>query len=387
MSIVCWQVWAPLVIVAAIGYLLVRRKVLLGSDLRLSTSKTVTFAWTLFAVWVFAALATIAVSRDQPLQLKTVSDPYLLLLGGPFAALVAAKGILTSKLNNGTAQKSAGDGVLRVGDLVNDDAGRTDLVDLQFVLFNLVPLVYAVVVFARHADRGLPDLPMSLVGLTSVSALTYIGNKAVQQNASMISGLSPASARVGDRVVIQGQNLVPPTTTGTPATAPQVQVNGVRAVVESARADAVEFTVPAGLLPGQVATVTLTTGAATAGTGSASTQLTVTADAVVLSSVNPTEAVEGAALTLTGRGFTDPLGPPPPVTGEPETAVSAPAPVTVLIGGISAPVHHVEDRTLVVTVPPGVVRTPADGPAHTTAQVRRGALTSNQLPVAVRAAG
>ena len=82
-----------------------------------------------------------------------VSDDYLLLLGGPVAAAVLAKGIVVSQLNNGTLTKTPApdDAPLRVGDLVSADDGSVDLVDFQYSRFNLIALGIVIFTFVlRH---------------------------------------------------------------------------------------------------------------------------------------------------------------------------------------------------------------------------------------------
>jgi hypothetical protein len=69
-----------------------------------------------------------------------------------------------------------------------NDNGDTDLVDTQYVLFTAVAVAYFVgtlvvtTVDYLHGSRatvGLPEIPSALLELTSLSALTYVGNKTV----------------------------------------------------------------------------------------------------------------------------------------------------------------------------------------------------------------
>lgn len=136
---------------------------------------------------------------------------YLLLLGGPFAALIAAKQIYATKAADGEIQKMKSiDTSLK--DVLVDDRGRADLVDLQYLLFNFVALAFFFASFAA-AKNVLPTLPEGLVALTSASALAYVGKKAVDKNRPLISSVALAEGAgtptVGDVVRIRGQNFMP----------------------------------------------------------------------------------------------------------------------------------------------------------------------------------
>jgi hypothetical protein len=129
-------------------------------------------------------------------------NPYFLLLGGPFAAAVAAKGIVTAKVQKDPTSKTNTTGASETavdttettqvdataGDIIMNDNGDTDLVDTQYTLFTAVAIAYFVgtlvvttidYVHGSRADVGLPEIPSALLGLTSLSALTYVGNKTV----------------------------------------------------------------------------------------------------------------------------------------------------------------------------------------------------------------
>jgi hypothetical protein len=73
-------------------------------------------------------------------------------------------------------------------------------------------LVYFGQIFHDHTglDRFvLPDIPSVLLGLTSVSAATYVGYKATQSEAPRIVSLLPQPATAGQAVMVVGTNLVP----------------------------------------------------------------------------------------------------------------------------------------------------------------------------------
>ena len=102
-----------------------------------------------------------------------------------------------------------------LADLVSNDAGETDLVDSQYAIFNLVALCYVIGVFVTAAVNAgdlatvrLPTIPSALLGLTGVAALTYVGNKAVQQTgAPRIQSVDQSTAAAGTPVTVRVVNL------------------------------------------------------------------------------------------------------------------------------------------------------------------------------------
>lgn len=144
-----------------------------------------------------------------------LKEEYLLLLGFPVAVAVAAKGITTAKLQSGTAQKteavrrgSAGGRLAAVtADFYSDDEGTADLGDLQYLLFNLLAVAYFFSEFVSRADLGLPDIPDTLLGLTSVSASLYVAKKAVERQQPVIDSVLPARAKRGDTIRVLGSFL------------------------------------------------------------------------------------------------------------------------------------------------------------------------------------
>lgn len=245
-----------------------RGGLLTGYDYRVSTSKSIAYVWTAVVAWIVLTEVLI-VLLGQPVELiqgahghvtKTVPDfftwmhhvldeatsnaLYLVFLGGPYAAAVTAKVLVTNKVARGTLQKP--DGVPnRPGDVVRNDAGAIDLVDFQYVLFNLIVAGAAAGAFIKNVAAGLPSLTDYLAILTGGSALTYTINKGATSNAPTLVSIDPQSARVGDRVTVYGNNLS--AVANDPNAQPAVTVAGVTATVVagSATSDQVTFLVPA----------------------------------------------------------------------------------------------------------------------------------------------
>lgn len=163
-------------------------------------------------------------------------DAYLLLLGGPFASAVLAKGIVVAKSEDqavnttdaasanvmGAAPDTAQGGPT-VADLAKSGSGDTSLPDTQYVVFSLVAIAYFVGAFiaalndfaANREDAiHLPAIPPAMLGLTSLAALTYVGAKAVAKNGLRLVSVTPAQAAAGDDIKIMVVNAAPALTAG-----------------------------------------------------------------------------------------------------------------------------------------------------------------------------
>lgn len=189
-----------------------------GVDGRWSTSKLAVVIWTYAVLFGLATLWVAHVLGDstgwdrqigQPLQ-----DTYLILLGGPFAAAVLAKLSTSSKASDGKLAKTEARGgeersaVDGLSDVVSDDSGDTDLIDMQYFLFNLLALVVFLGEFCFAIEMGFPDIPDLLVGLTGASGLAYVGKKAAEGGEPKLASVKPQVARAGDEVVLAGSALI-----------------------------------------------------------------------------------------------------------------------------------------------------------------------------------
>ena len=164
---------------------------LLGADGRVSTSKAGVLLWTFGLAYAASFLAGIAGLFQVPV-FETSSNSnwtdYLVLLGGPFAAAVLAKAIVLTKSVNGTLAKDVipgladpnalgpaapsgdpvapepnanqqpdpapaqGSNTLPTG-LLTNDSGNVDVVDAQYLVFNLVAFLFAAFAFlAQNFD-------------------------------------------------------------------------------------------------------------------------------------------------------------------------------------------------------------------------------------------
>jgi hypothetical protein len=176
--------------------------VVLGDDGRTSTSKLQAALWTLAILWaVVSLLAGAGVEAfGKALGGENLREEYLLLLGGPFAAAIAAKGItMKNTLDRPEAKPPKGDdepgGIgARVAEVFTNDAGGVDLGDFQYAAFTLVTLAYFAWAFIETPTQGLPPIPGTLLVLVGVSQATYVGKKGLLQPKGDMSPADPKPA-------------------------------------------------------------------------------------------------------------------------------------------------------------------------------------------------
>jgi hypothetical protein len=231
------------------------RALAVGKDKRVSTSKLQVVFWTyailfaLFALlfgYVISQIADAAnwhAAKDLKATLGKGFDgfikhgldgTYLLLLGFPLTAAISAKGITASKVANGTVVKDEKDPsdpaqTTALQEAVGDDKGSPDIGDFQYLLFNLLALLYFLTQFLAHPAKGLPNLPDTLVGLTGVAAAAYVSKKGIYKDPPILYSVLPPSAEPGTTVDIHGSNLladVPEPATDPPRPLPTLVIFG-----------------------------------------------------------------------------------------------------------------------------------------------------------------
>jgi IPT/TIG domain len=229
-----------------------------GSDMRASTSKFQYLMWTFVLGFVLAYIAARSHMEPKPFECVTGDVPtncvprdlwssYLLLLGFPAGAAAAAKGLISAKVQNGTVQKSDSQSTPAVADLGTNDDGDPDLVDIQYLLFNMIAMAYVVAVFIGRGT--LPAVPDLLLGLTGAAAGTYVLNKSLQNNAPVITSVIPSLVISGQPVTVSGRNFFPE---GTSSATVKVNVGGrdtTGTCVRDRQSDTVNLIAPPGMNP------------------------------------------------------------------------------------------------------------------------------------------
>ncbi len=211
------------------GYL----EVLIGADGFASTSKTAVWLWTVIFASALVLLAGMVWWGELSVQEAYGSDwdSYLLLLGGPFASAVLAKGITANKaemtsLNiSGAASDSAvgtaapaGSDVSgpKITDLGKGNNGDGSMADTQYVVFTLVAMIFFVGSFIqRLVSYGngeldaiqLPPIPAALLGLTGLTALTYVGAKVTESSGLRLAQTTPHNPKEGTELHVALVNL------------------------------------------------------------------------------------------------------------------------------------------------------------------------------------
>jgi hypothetical protein len=190
-----------------------------GTDNRTSTSKTQYVLWTIGVAFALAYISARTVlgpntfvcdSNDNTPHNCVPDGPvwqqYLILLGVPAAAAVIAKATTSYQVNNGVIQTGQSTQAT-VADIATDYTGQADLVDVQYLIFNIIAFLYF---FAHFLHAGtFVTVPSLLLGLTSASAATYTLTKALQSSKPAISTVQPAHIVPDATVTVTGQNLFP----------------------------------------------------------------------------------------------------------------------------------------------------------------------------------
>jgi hypothetical protein len=189
-------------------------KLIVGTDNRISTSKTIATVWTLVvAAALLGFVYANAIGHPHPLDVTNEGGrvgQYALLFGGPLAAAILAKTIVGKQTDEAGGERThAASPQLR--NLIANDEGETDLGDLQYVLFNMVALVFVLTTVLLHEPaNGLPHIPDVLLGLTSVSATGYVGKKLLPPPAGATAVVAPAAGATGSLVTMTVDGVAKP---------------------------------------------------------------------------------------------------------------------------------------------------------------------------------
>jgi hypothetical protein len=180
------------------------KSLVIGTDGRASTSKVQALLWTLAVLYAFVFLllwgrstgcgdggdgceaATQARATLGRVVESELQPEYYVLMGLPLAAAVAARAITTAKVADGVVDKPVvaedSTGVVQgLSEVVSNDRGELDLIDMQYFAFNLLTLSWFFFEFLTRPSAGLPDLPATLVALSGVSVGVYTARKALER--------------------------------------------------------------------------------------------------------------------------------------------------------------------------------------------------------------
>jgi hypothetical protein len=229
--------------------------VVVGADKRLSTSKTVAAVWTYFVAssllgFVLAKFAGFPQALETMIH-SGLAGQYAVLIGGPLGAAIAAKGIVSNQVGKSSSAKTSGEG-LSAGQLVQNDSEETDLGDFQYILFNVVAMVFFIGSIIQSPTHGFPRVPDILLGLTSVAAAGYVAKKALPPS-EPTAKLTPTEGALGARVTLTGTNLLtaePPANTLVAVLFGSEPANVIEKTRRADGSDAIEVDRPPALAPG-----------------------------------------------------------------------------------------------------------------------------------------
>lgn len=206
------------------------------------------------------AIAADQLGLDQTFK-GGLAPNYLVLLGAPFVTLAGSAFIVNQQVGNGSRQKVQSAGPSSYVDALTDDDGSADLVDSQYLIFTGVLFFYFLISFVPNPSV-LPDLPWGLVGLTGVSAGTYLLNKSVATNGLTVQGLASSSVKQGRSARVLGLNFLPDGSAGLVNGGVSISLNGSNPTITEVSNTDVTFTVDA---PPGTYNVQLTTAANVSG--------------------------------------------------------------------------------------------------------------------------
>ncbi|MGW3356026.1 hypothetical protein ACWDFL_11475 [Streptomyces bungoensis] len=197
---------------------------LIGEDNRLSTSRAVAAAWTLFVGYAVLLLAGRLAAASGHAERDTLLAGLGLARGAGVVTVLAVVCGIAVLVRRVVGLRVAGQRLQKVpahrpraADLLTDDSGRGAFADLQYVAVSAVSLLFAAVRLARRPDQ-LPDLPWGLAAVVLVSAATYLAGKYAEGGRPVILSVVRAREpgdldgpiRTGDDIEIRGTGFVPP---------------------------------------------------------------------------------------------------------------------------------------------------------------------------------
>lgn len=205
-----------------------------GRDGRLSTSTALALAWTVILVWLLIATLGYGLTAGGGVDwfqgehgpLSSLTSVYLPLLGGPYVAMIAAKTVVGMRVENGSMAKPAAKATVSgrrpLRELITNDGGRTDLVDLQYVALSGVTMLYVVLFFLSDVGAGLPRLPSEIWALTGAPAGAYLVNKMAVRPSPVITDVTVSDGRL----TVEGGGFTAPGPAAPGPAAPGLTVDG-----------------------------------------------------------------------------------------------------------------------------------------------------------------
>jgi hypothetical protein len=192
------------------------RGIFVGSDNRPSTSKLQFTAWTIVALFSYAAISAARVAFDKVQVSLDVPANLLIAMGLSITTAVGAKAVTVSYVTSGRVNKpAAAKGSL--ADFLRDDSGNVDLTKVQMLAWTAIAIgVYLIsetkmiYTFTLHATDAsvpplsLPDIDPALMVLMGLGQGAYLGAKLITTTTPRLAGIDPTSGRLPTKVTLRG---------------------------------------------------------------------------------------------------------------------------------------------------------------------------------------
>jgi hypothetical protein len=184
-----------------------------GADKRLSLSKFQFLLWFIVLLYSYIVLYIVRYQAGDASPINQIPSNLLILTGASAGTMLAAKGITSSYVQNGSISKTPEDDPTKsnLTNLVNDDDNISDLSKIQMLTWTLVAigiyLLSALPASVANYKDGLIDIDTSLMVLMGLSQGTYLGKKLISTTTPTLTGATPPAGIADTEVILSGTNL------------------------------------------------------------------------------------------------------------------------------------------------------------------------------------
>lgn len=186
------------------------KKLAEGADKRLSLSKFQFVLWFVVLLYSYIVVYIVRYQAGDASPINQIPPNLLILTGASAGTMLAAKGITSSYVQNGSISKTPATKSI-VSDLVNDDDNYSDLSKIQMLSWTFVAigiyLLSALPASVANYKDGLIDIDTSLMVLMGLSQGTYLGKKLISTTTPILNAVIPSDGVSGDTVILSGTNL------------------------------------------------------------------------------------------------------------------------------------------------------------------------------------
>jgi Leucine-rich repeat (LRR) protein len=184
-----------------------------GADKRLSLSKFQFLLWFIALLYSYIVVYIVRYQAGDVSPINQIPPNLLILTGASAGTMLAAKGITSSQVQNGSISKTPEDESKKTNltNLVNDDDNISDLSKIQMLSWTFVAigiyLISALPASVANYRDGLIDIDTSLMVLMGLSQGTYLGKKLISTTTPTLTGATPNFGVHDTEVILSGTNL------------------------------------------------------------------------------------------------------------------------------------------------------------------------------------